>query len=67
MSYYRTEEDYWDAYYDAHDRAEKDAMISAEMAADLWEFDSDAEREEYIDEYFKAEYERLCDEYEKTL
>lgn len=65
--YYRTEDDYFDALGDAHDRAEREAMESAEMAADLYEFDSDAERDAYVDEYFEAEYERLCREYEKAL
>ena len=64
---YATEDDYFDALGDAHEKAERDAMESAEMAADLYEFDTDEEREKYIDEYFAAEYERLCREYEKTL
>ena len=64
---YATEDDYFDALGDAHEQAERDAMESAEMAADLYEFDTDEEREKYIDEYFAAEYERLCREYEKTL
>ena len=66
-TYKRTEDDYWNDLADAHDRAEREAMESAEMAADLYEFDSDEERDEYIDEYFAAEYERLCREYEKSL
>lgn len=64
---YRTEDDYWDAIGDAHDRAEREAMESAEMAADLYDFETDAERDAYVDEYFSAEYERLCREYEKAL
>lgn len=64
---YRTEDDYWDAVGEAHDRAEREAMESAEMAADLYDFDTDAERDEYFDRYFEAEYERLCREYEKAL
>ena len=66
-TYKRTEDDYWNARADRLERIEREAMESAEMAADLWEFDSDEEREKYIDEYFAAEYERLCREYEKTL
>ena len=64
---YATEDDYWDALGDAHEQAERDAMESAEMAADLYEFETDAERDAYVDEYFSAEYERLCREYEKAL
>lgn len=64
---YYTEDDYWNVLGEAHDRAEREAMESAEMAADLYEFDTDAERDAYVDEYFAAEYERLCAEYEKAL
>lgn len=64
---YATEDDYWNALGDAHEQAEREAMESAEMAADLYEFETDEEREEYVDEYFAAEYERLCREYEKAL
>jgi hypothetical protein len=64
---YATEDDYWDALGDAHEQAERDAMESAEMAADLYEFETDAERDAYVDEYFAAEYKRLCREYEKAL
>lgn len=64
---YRTEDDYWNALCDAHEQAERDAMESAEMAADLYEFETDAERDAYVDDYFNAEYERLCLEYEKAL
>lgn len=65
--FYRNEEDYWNALGDAHEQAEREAMESAELAADLYEFETDAERDAYVDEYFAAEYERLCREYEKTL
>lgn len=65
--HYATEDDYWNALGDAHEQAEREAMESAEMAADLYEFETDEEREEYVDEYFAAEYERLCREYEKAL
>ena len=64
---YRTEDDYWNALCDAHEQAEREAMESAELAADLYEFETDAERDTYVDEYFAAEYERLCLEYEKAL
>ena len=66
-TYKRTEDDYWNDRADALERAERDAMESAEMAADLYEFDSDDERDAYIEEYFDREYQRLCREYEKTL
>lgn len=64
---YHNEDDWWDARADAHERAESEALASAEMAADLYEWESDEEREEYIEEYFAAEYDRLCEEYEKAL
>ena len=65
--YYPTEDDYWNALGDAHERAEREAMRSAESSAELQEFESDEERDAYIEEEFAAEYERLCREYEKTL
>lgn len=66
-TYKRTEDDYWNDRADALERAERDALESAEMAADLYEFDSEDERDAYIEEYFDSEYQRLCREYEKTL
>jgi hypothetical protein len=66
-TYKRTEDDYWNDRADALERAERDAMESAEMAADLQEFDSEDERDAYIEEYFDIEYQRLCREYEKNL
>ena len=42
-------------------------MEHAEAMADLTEFDSEAERNAYIDAEYFAEYERLCEEYEKAL
>ncbi len=67
MNMYRNEDDYWNALGDAHKRAEREAMESAEMSADLYEFETDTERDAYVDEYFNAEYERLCQAYEKAL
>lgn len=64
---YATEDDYWNALGDAHEQAEREAMESAEMAAVLYEFETDEERDAYIEEYFDSEYQRLCREYEKTL
>lgn len=66
-TYKRTEDDYWNDRADALERAERDALESAEMAADLYEFDSEDERDAYIEEYFDSEYQRLCREYEKNL
>lgn len=66
-NYYPTEDDYFDALADAHETAEREAMRSAESAAELWDFESDEERVAYIEEEFAAEYERLCQEYEKAL
>lgn len=66
-TYKRTEDDYWNDRADTLDRIEREAMESAEMAADLYEFDSEDERDAYIEEYFDNEYQRLCREYEKNL
>lgn len=66
-TYKRTEDDYWNDRADTLDRIEREAMESAEMAADLYEFDSEDERDTYIEEYFDSEYQRLCREYEKNL
>ena len=66
-TYKRTEDDYWNDRADRLERIEREAMESAEMAADLYDFDSDDERDTYIEEYFDNEYQRLCREYEKTL
>lgn len=64
---YPTEDDYFNALADAQDAAEREAMTSAEDAADLYEWESDEERVAYVEEYFAAEYDRLCAEYEKAL
>lgn len=64
---YRTEDDYFDAVAEAHEKAEREAMAAAELAAELWLWDSDEEREAYIESEFDAEYTRLCEEYEKAL
>jgi hypothetical protein len=66
-TYKRTEDDYWNDRADALERAERDAMESAKMSANLYEFDSEDERDAYIEEYFDSEYQRLCREYEKNL
>lgn len=66
-TYKRTEDDYWNDRADTLERIEREAMESAEMAADLYEFDSEDERDTYIEEYFDSEYQRLCREYEKNL
>lgn len=64
---YPTEDDYFEALADAHDRAEQEAMEHAEAMADLSEWESEAERNAYIDMEYFAEYERLCEAYEKAL
>ena len=64
---YASDDEYFEARCDALELAERDAMESAEMAAGLYEFDSDDERDAYIEEYFDREYQRLCREYEKPL
>ena len=59
---YHNEDDFWNDYYDAQDAAEKEAQRIAESSADLWDFESDAEREQYIAEEFRAEFARLMAE-----
>ena len=48
--FYISEDDFWSDYYDAQDAAEKEAQRIAESSADLWDFESEAEREQYIAE-----------------
>lgn len=64
---YRSEDEYWNAYYDARDRAEDQALEYAEMSTELVEFDSDEEREAYIMSERDRQYERLFAAYEKAL
>lgn len=64
---YASEDDYFEAMYDAKDRADTEARQHAESMAELTEFDSDEERDAYIEEEYAAEYERLMEEYEKSL
>lgn len=64
---YRTEDEYFEAVAEAHEQAERDAMAYAELSAELWVFDSEEERDAYIEAEFDAEYSRLCEEYEKAL
>lgn len=44
---------WWDAYCTAKDEAEREAMQAAIDSADLWEFDSDEERDAYIEEVYE--------------
>lgn len=64
---YLTEDEYFEALADAHDRADQEAMEHAEAMADLSDWGSEAERNAYIDTEYFAEYERLCEAYEKAL
>lgn len=64
---YLTEDEYFEALADARDRADQEAMEHAEAMADLSDWDSEAERNAYIDTEYFAEYERLCEAYEKAL
>jgi len=64
---YLTEDEYFEAVADAHEQADREAMAYAELAADLWLWDSEEERESYIEAEYEAEYERLCEAYEKAL
>ena len=60
--FYRNEDDFWTDYYDAQDEAEREAQWIAESHAELWDFESETEREQYIAEEFQAEFDRLMAE-----
>jgi hypothetical protein len=45
---------WWDRYMDDRDAAEREAMRDAESSADLYEFDSEEEREAYILEAYES-------------
>lgn len=60
--HYRNEEDFWTDYYDAQAEAEREAQEAAEDAADLEEFDTEEERDAYIQREFVAEFDRLMAE-----
>jgi hypothetical protein len=59
---YASEDEYFEARYDALDLAEEEAREYAESMAELIEFDSDEERDAYIEEEFEEEYARLREE-----
>lgn len=59
---YASEDEYFEARYDALDQAEEKAREYAESMAELIEFDSDEERDAYIEEEFEEEYARLREE-----
>lgn len=50
-----TEEEYWDRYYSDQEAAEQDAMTYAEEMADMYDWDSEEEREDYIREVYEAQ------------
>lgn len=54
------EDEWWDRHCEEEAAAEADAMTYAEEMAELYEFDSDEEREAYIQET----YNRKMEEYE---
>jgi hypothetical protein len=53
MDLVQVENDWWDDFCVALDGAEKEARAAAEASADLWEFDSEEEREAYIEEVYE--------------
>ena len=58
---------WWDAYVDAKQDAEDVAMQMAINRADGYEFDSDEEREAFIEEAFAELYEELFAAKRKAL
>lgn len=53
------EDAWWDAWSDRRDEAEAEAARYAENSAELLEFDSDDEMEEYIDAVYAQKLEEL--------
>ena len=53
---------WWDDYCEAKHAAERDAMQAAIDSADLWEFDSEEEREAYIEEVYEERLAELLHE-----
>lgn len=58
-----TEDEWWDARYEEQAAAEADAMITAISSADLYEFDSEEDRDAYILEAYEDRLAELA--YEK--
>lgn len=58
----RSEDDWWDRYCGALDVAESRARKAAEESAELMDFDSDEEREAYIEEVYKDRLAELLNE-----
>lgn len=54
-----TEDDYWDDYYDRMDEAMREIIREVEESADLDEFDTDEDREDYIQERIRLGLEEL--------
>ena len=46
-----TEDEWWDHYCESNDRLMEEANQAAINSSDLWEFDSEDERDEYITDY----------------
>ena len=57
------EDAWWDARWQEREEAETEAMRAAESSADLYEFDSDEDREAYILECYEDRLAELA--YEK--
>lgn len=60
FDYIAAEDAWWDEYCTNKDAMEREALRRATDSADLWEFDSEIERDAYIE----AEYEALLEEME---
>lgn len=56
---FQTEDDFWNDYYDRQAEAERDVIRDAENMADLYEFETDEERDEYINELIRQGMEEL--------
>lgn len=64
---FRTEDDFWDDYYDRLDEAEREAQATAESAADLYEFADEYEREEYIQRERASAYNAIVNGWSSLL
>lgn len=64
---FATEDEWWDHRGELEAEAEAEAREYAESSAELYEFDSDEERDTYIELEFAAKFDELMAEYENAL
>lgn len=57
-----SEDEWWDRHCEDEAEAEAEAMAAAERSADLYEFDSDEERDAYIREAYEDRLAELLED-----